>query len=212
MNEQRAEEYRGWLAELNRLFPHAEAAIRDALNRYIDDWLVEHQGNERAAFCSSWIPGPNWNERAGGVYQPIFDTMKEMYGDEDVAFERAGWFFGLLLLDVIEAREATAARSGRSGTYRTTAAGVRSACSTARRGRRLREPNERHHAKPVAVGLQGCGCGQARADHHHAPGESSSLTGRIHFSQVPPTTKVPRAFPPLTSAAGQQGTRWGLYG
>lgn len=104
MNAQRAEEYRTWLAALNRPVDRrgAEAAIRDALNEYIDNWLAAHAGQPEAAFCSSWIPGPKWEDTP---YEPIYDTMVELYVDEDMAFEQSKFFFGLFVLDVVEARE-----------------------------------------------------------------------------------------------------------
>jgi hypothetical protein len=100
----RRREHEAELAELNRLFPGAEAAIRKALNDYVDKWLVQYQNMPKAAFSSSWVPGPDWN-KGSGVYQPIFDTMLDLYVDEDLAHKRAGWFFGLILMGVMIQRD-----------------------------------------------------------------------------------------------------------
>ena len=100
----RQQEHETELATLNRLFPLAEAAIREALNDYVDEWLLQHQNKPTAAFSSSWIPGPDWNN-GSGVYQPIFDSMVDLYVDGALAHKRAGWFFGLILMDVMIQRD-----------------------------------------------------------------------------------------------------------
>ena len=100
----RQKEHEAELAALNQRFPSAEAAIREALNAYVDGWLHQHQGKPNAAFCSSWVPGPDWNSGTG-VYQPIFDTMADLYVDTALAHRRAGWFFGLILMDVMIRRD-----------------------------------------------------------------------------------------------------------
>lgn len=100
----RQQEYATELAALNRLFPSAGAAIREALNDYVDQWLAQHENKPTAAFSSSWIPGADWNS-GQGVYQPIFDTMVDLYVDEGLAHKRAGWFFGLILMDAMIRRD-----------------------------------------------------------------------------------------------------------
>jgi hypothetical protein len=96
----RQSEYNKWLRTMAQHFPGAEAAIREALHDHINRWLAQTQGNPKAAFCSSWIPGPTWR---GGtqVYQPIYLTMLGLYGDHNLAHKTAGWFFGLILMDVV---------------------------------------------------------------------------------------------------------------
>ena len=101
----RQQEHETELAALNSLFPPAEAAIRRALNQYVDGWLLEHQNIPSAAFSSSWIPGSDWSI-GSGVYQPIYDTMVNLYVDQGLAHKRAGWFFGLILMDVMIHRAA----------------------------------------------------------------------------------------------------------
>jgi hypothetical protein len=101
----RAEEYNGWMRQLNQAFPDAEPAIRGALNEYVDSWLLANGANPHAAFCSSWIPGATWDRDGSQVYRPLYDAMLLLYGDQKLAFTRAGWFFGLILLDVMSHRE-----------------------------------------------------------------------------------------------------------
>ncbi len=96
----RQAEYNNWLRLMAQLFPKAEAAIRKALSDYIDGWLVQVHANPHAAFCSSWLPGSDWGEGTG-VYQPIYLTMLHLYGNHDLAHPRAGWFFGLILMDLM---------------------------------------------------------------------------------------------------------------
>jgi hypothetical protein len=96
----RQSEYNNWLRTMAHLFPNAEAAIRDALSAHINGWLLQNQGTTHAAFCSSWIPGSDWGKGAG-VYQPIYLTMMHLYGNRDLAHPRAGWFFGLILMDLM---------------------------------------------------------------------------------------------------------------
>ena len=80
------------LAEVNGRFPGAETAMRRELNQYVDA--------RRSEFCSTWVPPEDW--RSGtAVYQPIADTMLALYVDHQLAHKRAGWFFGLLLMDVM---------------------------------------------------------------------------------------------------------------
>jgi hypothetical protein len=94
-------EYNTWRRTMVQLFPGAEANIREALHQYISVWLTNNNGIPNAAFCSSWIPGYDWGRESGGVYQPIFLTMMHLYNDDGIAHPRAGWFFGLLLMDVM---------------------------------------------------------------------------------------------------------------
>jgi len=96
----RESDYRNWLRTMAQLFPTAEADIREALNQYINEWLAEKAGIPNAAFCSSWIPGPDWGE-GNPVYEPIYRTMMHLYNDHGLAHPRAGWFFGLMLMDVM---------------------------------------------------------------------------------------------------------------
>lgn len=96
----RQQEHEAEMAALNRLFPPAEGDIRRALNEYVDEWLLKSRNISSAAFSSSWVPGPNW-QFGSGSYQPIYDTMVNLYVDNGLAHKRAGWFFGLILMDVI---------------------------------------------------------------------------------------------------------------
>jgi hypothetical protein len=66
----RQQEHQTEMAALNRLFPTAEVAIREMLNEYVNEWLLQHQNKPTAAFSSSWIPGPDWNDGTG-VYGQI---------------------------------------------------------------------------------------------------------------------------------------------
>ena len=91
-------------ANLGQQFPNAEIAIRTELNAFVDQRIVECGWTPKAEFCSSWIPGPNWEE-GSGVYQPIFNTMVTLYVDHRLAHQRAGFFFGLLLMDVMIHRD-----------------------------------------------------------------------------------------------------------
>lgn len=97
----RQAEYNTWLRTMAQLSPVAEADIREALNRYISEWLINNSGIPTAAFCSSWIPGYDWTEESAGVYQPIYLAMMHLYNDDGIAHPRAGWFFGLLLMDLM---------------------------------------------------------------------------------------------------------------
>jgi hypothetical protein len=95
-------QYGRWCAALNQHFPHAEAEIRGALNEFVEKRKRDCGWTPRAEFCSSWIPGPNWEEGSGaGLYQPIFDTMLILYVDDRLAHKEAGYFFGLILMDVM---------------------------------------------------------------------------------------------------------------
>lgn len=100
----RQQEHQTELDALSRLFPNAELAIREALSDYVDAWLLQHRNKPTAAFSSSWIPGPDWNS-GSGVYQPIYETMVDLYVDRGLAHKRAGWFFGLILMDVMIHRD-----------------------------------------------------------------------------------------------------------
>jgi hypothetical protein len=82
------------------LFPGAEAHIREALAQYVNGWFAEKSEIPHAAFCSSWIPGPDWG-KGDEVYQPIYKTMMHLYNSDGLAHPRAGWFFGLILMDVM---------------------------------------------------------------------------------------------------------------
>jgi hypothetical protein len=93
-------DYNNWIRTMAQLFPTAEVNIRLALDQYINGWLVTNNGIPNAAFCSSWIPGPDWGE-GSSVYQPIYRTMMHLYNDRGLAHSRAGWFFGLLLMDLM---------------------------------------------------------------------------------------------------------------
>jgi hypothetical protein len=93
-------EYHTWLRTMAQHFPTAEADIREALKQFINGWLEKYNGIPTAAFCSSWIPGSDWSEGTG-VYQPIFLTMMHLHNDEGIAHRRGGWFFGLLLMDIM---------------------------------------------------------------------------------------------------------------
>jgi hypothetical protein len=95
----RRTDYEPWLREMSIRFPGAEAEIRAALDQYVDEWLVEHRDQPNAAFCSSWIPGSDWSDQ--GTYQPMYLTMLGIYRDHSLAHPRAGWFFGLILMDVM---------------------------------------------------------------------------------------------------------------
>jgi hypothetical protein len=99
-------QYDLWRATLNQHFPQAEAEIRRALNEFVNQRKRDCGWTPRAEFCSSWIPGPNWEEGGGaGVYQPIFDSMLILYVDDRLAHKEAGYFFGLILMDVMIHRE-----------------------------------------------------------------------------------------------------------
>src|ERR1700736_6404921 len=78
------------MTALNAQFPDAEAAIRSELNRYI--------ATRTSEFCSSWVPGADWHS---GSFQHILETMLVLYVNHHLARKRAGWFFGLILMDVI---------------------------------------------------------------------------------------------------------------
>ncbi|MGB7593752.1 MAG: hypothetical protein WBO19_21180, partial [Terriglobia bacterium] len=93
-------DYDLWLRTMTQLSPAAESNMRDSLNQYIDDWLVRTNGIPNAAFCSSWIPGRDFDQ-ANGVYLPIYYAMMHLYNNHDLAHPRAGWFFGLILMDVV---------------------------------------------------------------------------------------------------------------
>jgi hypothetical protein len=98
----RQTQYALWRATLNQHFPHAEAAIRGALNEFVDQRKRDCGWTQGAEFCSSWIPGPNWEEGSGvGVYQPLFESMSILYVDERLSHKEAGYFFGLILMDVM---------------------------------------------------------------------------------------------------------------
>jgi hypothetical protein len=88
------------LAALRERFADAETEIRRELNVFVDSRIADHGWTPTAEFCSSWIPGADWTE-GSGVYQPIFDTMVGLYVDRQFAHKRAGWFFGLILMDVM---------------------------------------------------------------------------------------------------------------
>jgi len=112
-----AEDFAAWRGALNRHEAAAEQLIRDELNTFIDKWRQEHSQRPLDAFSSSWVPGLDWGRSHRGTFQPIYDALWEMYGgdapltpDEQEAldrlvFPRAGWFFGLLLMDVFIHRD-----------------------------------------------------------------------------------------------------------
>jgi hypothetical protein len=113
-----ADDFAAWRRALNRSNALAEQLIRNELNGFIDKWQQEHSEKPNDAFSSSWVPGLDWGKSHSGTFQPIYDALWEMYGgtvatltpdDADaldrLVFTRAGWFFGLLLMDVFIHRE-----------------------------------------------------------------------------------------------------------
>ena len=100
----RQEQYEQWRMALAQRFPNAEADIHRELNEFWNNRITQYGWEHGAGFCSSWIPGPNWQE-GSGVFQPIFEIMSDLYGDERLAHRFSGWFFGLLLMDVMIHRE-----------------------------------------------------------------------------------------------------------
>jgi hypothetical protein len=86
------------LAAMRERFPDAEAAIRRELDAFVDRRIADQGWTPIAEFSSSWIPGADWS---GGIYMPIFETMVALYQDRAFAHRRAGWFFGLMLMDVM---------------------------------------------------------------------------------------------------------------
>jgi hypothetical protein len=113
-----ADEFAAWRGALNRRDRSAERLIQNELNGFIDHWRQEHSERPQAAFSSSWVPGHDWSKSHRGTFQPIYDALWEMYGgtqatlapdDADaldrLVFKRAGWFFGLLLMDVFIHRD-----------------------------------------------------------------------------------------------------------
>jgi hypothetical protein len=104
---ERQQQYTEWANALEQNFPGAEAHMRDKLNAHVDEWLrqMDAQGIRKPQFCSSWIPGDDWR-KGDAVFQPIYETMMRLYGqDHNLAHKMAGWFFGLLLVDVMIHRE-----------------------------------------------------------------------------------------------------------
>ena len=97
---ERQNEYSYELQALRQHFPNAEIEILRELSGFVDERIREHGWTRKAGFCSSWIPGSNWEE-GSGVYQPIFETMVTLFVDHELAHKRAGWFFGLILMDVM---------------------------------------------------------------------------------------------------------------
>jgi hypothetical protein len=101
---ERQQQYSEWANALEQNRPGAEAKIRQKLNDYVDQWLKERdtQGVRNPQFCSSWIPGRHWGE----AYQSIYETMMNLYQqDHEMSYKAAGWFFGLILMDVMIQRE-----------------------------------------------------------------------------------------------------------
>jgi hypothetical protein len=104
---ERQQQYTEWANALEHNFPGAEARVRDKLNAYVDEWLkqMDAQGVQNPQFCSSWVPGEDWGE-GDAVYQPIYLTMMNLYGqDHEMAHKTAGWFFGVMLMDVMIHRD-----------------------------------------------------------------------------------------------------------
>jgi len=101
----RIDEYARWRGLLNAQDAEAERRIHDAINEYVETRVAE----DHPVFCSSWIPGLNWEENNGGVYQPIYESILESLGGteeaQSLAFRQAGWFFGLIVLDVMISRQ-----------------------------------------------------------------------------------------------------------
>jgi hypothetical protein len=96
-----------WQREMARTFPGAQTAIRAELNGFIDRWLVtmRSQAIQNPQFCSSWIPGAEWDKQGSEVYLPIYETMMDLYQqNHEFAHKMAGWFFGLILMDVVRLR------------------------------------------------------------------------------------------------------------
>jgi hypothetical protein len=75
-----AKDYKDWCSRLSA----AELdEIRKALNARIGQCDIH---------TSSWMPGSNWQ---GTAYQPIYDKACNQ------SFQQSGWFFGLILWDVM---------------------------------------------------------------------------------------------------------------
>ncbi len=99
----RAKQFEEWqelLATSPRSAPRAEVDIRAAINANIDEKVTQYGWSERCAFCSSYLPGSDWN---GTPYQPIYNIMLERYGAE-LAWDQSRFFFGLLVKDVVSQR------------------------------------------------------------------------------------------------------------
>ncbi len=83
------------------LVPHEDdyrrwrAALPDADFQAIWKELDSRVG-QGDILTSSWMPGHDWSK---SVFEPIFQTACRQ------SFEKAGWFFGLILWDVIMNRE-----------------------------------------------------------------------------------------------------------
>jgi hypothetical protein len=82
-------EYDVWI---NRLDPQDLQAIRDELNRIIDNSLAP--GNVEV-LTSSWIPGSDWT---GTPYAPIWDACSQN-------FTHSAMCFGLILWEVMMGRD-----------------------------------------------------------------------------------------------------------
>jgi hypothetical protein len=85
------------LAEvLRRVTPEDIAAMQ----RQMEEWADE-TGDERTDFfASNWKTGLDWEQVAGGVFQPLFRACNE-------DFQRAGWMFGWLVRRMMIRRSET---------------------------------------------------------------------------------------------------------
>lgn len=96
----RRDEFGYWQRLLAGADPNAEACIRTAINEYVEGKIARHGWTSECWFCSSFIPGPDWR---GTSFQPIYEAMRERYGEEP-AWNQSRLFFGLLVKDVMVRR------------------------------------------------------------------------------------------------------------
>src|SRR5258708_22971627 len=85
--------------ELNQVLARVTQEERAAMEQQIEQW-ANSTGDERTDFlASNWKTGTDWEQGAGGVFQPLFRACNE-------DFQRAGWLYGWLVRQVMINRRA----------------------------------------------------------------------------------------------------------
>jgi hypothetical protein len=80
--------------ELERVLRRVSGEEWAAMERQIEHWADSTGDEQTNFFASNWQTGINWEQGAGGVFQPLFIACNE-------DFQQAGWMYGWLVRQVM---------------------------------------------------------------------------------------------------------------
>ena len=81
--------------ELEAILRRLTAEQSQAMVREIRKWTDECGDKDTDFFASNWKTGFDWNEFAGGVFEPLYEVCDD--GSHANSVEYAGWMFGWLV-------------------------------------------------------------------------------------------------------------------